>query len=534
MGIKLKCFLKKHWHHIILGIYFILLVYQHSFIHMYGDDYYYGTFLKDNFFKKHIEHYMVINGRALVHFVVSLMLYFETKLFMIVNPLMIIGVITLVAKLVTNDKEDYKIAIVSGIVLFSMLSINITRQSVFWLDGSFNYLFPMLLALATIYLLKKSIYTGRTYWYLPVLGLLAGMTVEQATAITFGGVLLVLLSSKFINNKKLRFNHYLTLGLSFLGGLTVVLAPGTFMRAEIEGTNISVIGNLRKITDMLFLYKDMQAYNLMLLICVIFWLSLGKDKKFLSKVLFALNVFFFVLILKIGGNYTTIIPIDITNKLISVVVLLGILTFLIGLIYLALYNLIIEKNDIVLISLILAIGAQIMMIISPVYGYRILLCTIILYFIPIIATLIKFKENQFIWWLVALMLSIYMLNTKLILICTGLIIFEYINNQYNSSLWIKKLNSVIVVLLIVAITSISNWNNINGYKINHDAHMYNKMAIQQYLKNGSPSNEDIILKQMPLYDYGWSYPYVNPYHMKVMKMYYGIDQEVNIEYEPYN
>jgi hypothetical protein len=453
---------------------------------------------------------------------------------MIVNPLMIIGVITLVAKLAAKDKDDYKIAIASGIVLFSMLSINITRQSVFWLDGSFNYLFPMLLALATIYLLKKSIYTGKTYWYLPVLGLLAGMTVEQATAITFGGILLVLLSSKFINNKKLRFNHYLTLVLAFLGGLTVVLAPGTFMRAEIEGTNINIMENIKKIKEMLFLYKDMQVYNSLLLICVIFWFSLGKDKKFLSKVLFTLNVFFFILVLKIGGNYTALMPIDITSKLISVVVLLGILTFLIGLIYLALYNLIIEKKDIILISLILAIGAQIMMIISPVYGYRILLCTIILYFIPIISTLIKFKENQYIWCLVALILSIHIINTKLTLICTGLIIFEYINNQYNSSLWIKKLNSVIAVLLIVAITSIAIWNNINGYKINHNAHIYNKTAIQRYLKNGASSNDTIILKQMPLYDYGWSYPYVNPYHMKVMKLYYGIDQEVNIEYEPYN
>lgn len=531
MGIKLKCFSRKYWHYIILGIYFILLIYQHGFIHMYGDDFYYGTFLKDNFIKKHIEHYMYINGRALVHFIVTIMLFFKTKLFMIVNPLMIIGVVTLAAKLVTNNKENYKIAIALGLVLFSMLSINITRQSIFWLDGSFNYLFPMLLALATIHLLKKSIYTGKKYWYLPVLSLLSGMTVEQASAITFGGVLLVLLSSKLINNRQLKFNHYLTLILALVGCLTVVLAPGTFMRAEIEGTNISIIENIKDIVKMLFLYKDMQVYNLLLLLSVIF--TLKNNKNLFSKVLFYLNVFFFVSILLIGGNYTTIIPIDISNKLILAVVLIGILVFLVGLVYLAVYNLIINKDDMILISFILAAGAQLMMIVSPVYGYRILLCTIILYFIPIMTTIIRFKEEPYIWLLIALILSIYITNNKLTLVSFSLLIFEYINNKYDKFLWINKANKIIVSLLIVIATLIPIWNNINGYKINHVVNKYNEMVIQEYFDNGA-LDDTIILKQMPLEDYGWSYPYVSPYHMKVMKMYYGIDMEVNIEYESSN
>ncbi len=532
MRIKFKCFFEKYWHYIILIIYFMLLLYQHKFIHMYGDDYYYGSFLKENFLRKHMDHYMYINGRAFVHFIVTLILYFKTNLFMIVNPLMIIGVVILVAKLVTQDKEDYKYAVVLVVILFSMLSIDITRQSIFWVDGSFNYLFPMLLALATFYFLKKSIYTRKKYWYLPLIALLAGMTVEQATAITFGGILLILMSSKLIYNRKLSFNHYLTLLLSFVGGLTVVLAPGTFIRADIEGIKINIIENIENIVKMLFLYKDMEIYNLLLLICIICIFTSKKDKGFLSKTLLSISVFCFVLVLKLGGNYTTVMPLGASNRLILSAVLVGILVFIIGLIYLGVYNLINEKNDMVLISLILAFGAQFMMIISPVYDYRILLSTVILYFITITTTIIKFKKNRYMWCMMALVLSIYITNNILIFISLGLIIFEYINNKYGKFLWATKINSKITEIVIITVTIISVWNNISGYRTNHSANIYNETAIQQYLQSES-SNEIIILKKMPLYKYGWSYPYVNPYHMKVMKSYYGIDEEVKIIYLPY-
>jgi len=134
--------------------------------------------------------------------------------------------------------------------------------------------------------------------------------------------------------------------------------------------------------------------------------------------------------------------------------------------------------------------------------------------------------------MMALVLSIYITNNILIFISLGLIIFEYINNKYGKFLWATKINSKITEIVIITVTIISVWNNISGYRTNHSANIYNETAIQQYLQSES-SNEIIILKKMPLYKYGWSYPYVNPYHMKVMKSYYGIDEEVKIIYLPY-
>ncbi|MTI47816.1 MAG: hypothetical protein FH761_08240 [Firmicutes bacterium] len=529
---RLRDSIKNYWHYIILIIYFGLLVYQHFFIHMYGDDYYYGTFLQSNFLQKHMDHYMYTNGRALVHFIVSLMLFFKTKLFMIVNPIMIIATIILVAKLATNDEKNYKIAIASGIVLFSMLSINITRESVFWLDGSFNYLLPILLSLLTIYLLRKSINTNEKYWYLPLVGFISGMTVEQGSAITFGGVLLLILNSKFIERHNINFNHYLTLFFSLLGGLTVFLAPGNLIRMSIEKSDNSVLDNIKNIVFKVFLYKDTQVYILLLIMCVILSLSILKKHNLFSKLLIAINGVFFILFLNLGGKYIGLMPVDIEDKYTLIIVIMGILAFMAGLIYVSLDKLIVEKSEIFIISLILGFGAQIMMIVSPIYGYRILLSTIILFFIPIISTIIEFKDNRYMWIMIVVILSIYFSSTKLVLISLGLMGMEFVNNHYNYRKWIKNINSILAGTIIIAITFLYISSNINGYRTNHYAHVYNEKVIEEYFEEGAPKGITIILKKMPLYDYGWSYPYVNPYHMRVMKMYYGIDQETTVKFIP--
>ena len=68
--------------------------YVSSLITLYADDFYYGIFLHDgwrSFWHLTAEHYLTINGRALVHFVNELMLLFGTKIFVLISPLCLLG-----------------------------------------------------------------------------------------------------------------------------------------------------------------------------------------------------------------------------------------------------------------------------------------------------------------------------------------------------------------------------------------------------------------------------------------------------------
>ena len=59
---------------------------------LYGDDFIYATYFSEGFsgfIQKTINHYTQMNGRALVHFILELILIFKDKLFIIVIPLLL-------------------------------------------------------------------------------------------------------------------------------------------------------------------------------------------------------------------------------------------------------------------------------------------------------------------------------------------------------------------------------------------------------------------------------------------------------------
>ena len=58
-------------------------------IGLFGDDYYYATFTKNNFWQLHKAHYLEVNGRVIVHFLDSIFLSIPKIFWQVLNSIML-------------------------------------------------------------------------------------------------------------------------------------------------------------------------------------------------------------------------------------------------------------------------------------------------------------------------------------------------------------------------------------------------------------------------------------------------------------
>ena len=82
---KIKANLSK----IILIVLFILTLIVNLQIGLLGDDYYYGTFVKNDFWELHKTHYLEVNGRVIVHLLDSIFLAIPRIFWQLLNSFML-------------------------------------------------------------------------------------------------------------------------------------------------------------------------------------------------------------------------------------------------------------------------------------------------------------------------------------------------------------------------------------------------------------------------------------------------------------
>ena len=195
-------YIKENSFYIILFIIFISFLLINIKVVYFGDDYVYLTFRNLNitdYFSKLWGHYLHTNGRFIVHLLVTLFLKMPIIVFQIVNSLLLTGICYFGTTIVLStdnyqNKNKRSFVLIIMFLLIASLGISIMRESVFWLTGSFNYVYPcfMLLAYWTV-LLKID---NKKYFVLAIiLGFLSSSTVEQNALMTFGLTLLTFLIS---------------------------------------------------------------------------------------------------------------------------------------------------------------------------------------------------------------------------------------------------------------------------------------------------------------------------------------------------
>ena len=447
-----------------------------------GDDYYYKTFWGENFWNLHKEHYMLANGRAIAHFLVSVFIAIPPVFWQILNSVFLAIIATFSAKQFAFGKWSFVPAMIGLGMILSLRGV-VINQSIYWLTGSFNYVYPFAILALYWYLLCKS----KRTWFLYILAFLSGATTEQNGMMTLGITVLYLLNAKFLKKEKLSPSRVCLLIPALIGFCSVYFAPATFVRYGLETEQ----GILEVMAEQLprLLYSFILEEYMFPFISLAF-VAMGI---FIFKNIPKLRVVSIVNILAIFVTYyLSKIPYDAAQKKVLLGLLLVIFIFAVNVIAVFI-NLIKNKPNgyfVICTAFILAVGTQFMMCASPVWGPRTMLCGI-------------------------LNLTIFSMGL-MALVCEG--------KKY-------AVVSAVLSLAFLIMGARTYMNTYIGYKTNFGVVAVNEELIKEY-KDGT--TQELLQYKMPYPEHCWSMPYNSTYHTYYYKMYYGIPEDVEIVWEEYN
>ncbi|MBQ7793534.1 MAG: hypothetical protein IJ366_03345 [Clostridia bacterium] len=466
------------WYIGLFAAVFVLAFAVMQNIPLFGDDYYYATFWGENFWSMHKEHYLLANGRAIVHFLASVFVALPPILWQILNSLLI-AVIALFAAMLAGKKAS-AIAAVTAAAMIMSLGVDITRESVYWLTGSFNYVYPFALMVTFWYLLTS----GRGK--LPVLYILAffsAATTEQNGMMTLGVVVLYLLDMRFIRKEKPTAPSLCLLIPAIIGFVSVYFAPATFVRYGIE-TEKGMLEVMREQLPMLYYNFISKKYMLPFIsfnfgVMGLYLIATAQKRwERLAALANAVSIVLVLIISKTPYVYATA----------KTVMLVALLTVLFALsLVLVVIKLLKNKPEGYLnavIAIILAVGTQFMMSASPVSGPRTMLCGI---------------------------LNLVIFDIMLLAFC-----FE--NKRFYMP--------VLVICAAFAAYGVMNYiETYVGYNANFPITAKNEEKIAEYLNAPSETLEQYTL---PYPDHCWSMPYQSSYHLYYYKVHYNLPENTEI------
>lgn len=314
---------------LVIMIFYIILVYTHSNTYLANDDLPYMFLYRTDIrvasildaIKNQCADYFNINGRIFVHTILQCVLIFDKKLWIMINPIMIIFSLLFIMKIIELENKNINkvLSFLLGISLF--LSLIKYKQIIYWVAGSINYIWIFLFLLVVLYFYYKNGFHKNKYVNTIIIFILC-MIHECTMVFTIVFVLGNMIVDWYKNKK---FNKkYLIYALGFLGSFVLLLSPANQNRLVSDEvwnqlnlieklmTSIPVISkNLLNITN----YKTLISYCF--IFSVVSLMLENKDK--LSKlniILIIINMlliyilkndwlyFTLVLLLAIGENYT--------------------------------------------------------------------------------------------------------------------------------------------------------------------------------------------------------------------------------------
>ncbi len=443
---------------IFCGIYF-----SARYMQYYGDDYYYLTFIREGFWQKHIHHYMHENGRVIVHLLDTIFLSMGVQTCAAVVSLMF----TVIFYLIYKISGGHLISAVTGGLLLA-LPIELTRESVYWTTGFFNYVYPSLMLLLYWYFLKNA--KNRKFALVCVAALFASASTEQAAIAACTLTVCVMLYNRFVLKERIETRYIVFLAISAAGAASVFFAPGTFQRMSEEGVGVNIRKQLLSVS---FMVRNTFAGNYTLLqviwattVSSLYLKKAGKIKAAVLGVFDVLMLFFLNKVMRFG----TIL--NVFEAAVYAVVCGLTIAVLVLTVVLCLKR---EKNPEPLFCGAVIICSSAVVALSPTLGPRVMLMTNVMY-ILYTSCVIQYGADK---------KCIKYISAAIIVICA---------------------------LLNIAETS-------RGYYINSKVYAENERLIAEYKQSGGY----LVQKRLVSEEYGWSMPYNSPYHENYYKIYYGID-----------
>lgn len=541
-------FIKKIKYSVLIFIFislFISVFLINTKVRLYGDDWFYYTFSSSGilyYVEKNIQHYFLANGRAIVHLLVTVFLKLPMIFWVIINSTFLL-VISLIILKISNcynktNIDNYLYSALIIIFSISTLDARLTSQSVYWLTGSFNYVYPVFLLFLLIYFYYSR--NEKIHWYLYFIGFLAGASVEQAGMMAFGFILLNIIYKNFILKKKIAKEDITLAIIILVGFLTVILAPGMFHRVSVEDVQSTSIGTLifdNSIYQMnTFLLSNIMFSTHILVVLGSFMLVIRRIKlrsklKMFEKIIIFLGFLSSLAIVLSNINGTLYIQenvSDIGQFFILFMILLGYVLLCFYSAYILYFYSDYKLKALPMILLILAFGSQFMMIVSPTYGNRNLIFAIF----PLVIYSAIALQCEMKFDLIILIFAIYyfvIFNEKpdglnlLILF----IIANLINVFLNKSEMIMFFKQILVISLTVYLAYQNFVPIYDGYNANAKIYDSNLIKAKEYdINSGKP----LVQTKMDNYKCRWVMPYENQYYAPYYNMYININQNQYIEW----
>lgn len=457
-------------------------------VNYFGDDFSYLKWTKLSaveYLERVGKHYIYTNGRTIVHVLDSLFLKLNPIFWAIFNSLMLVGICYFAAKIIVRKNEN-KMPLAFSVMFFfvSILDILVTRQSVYWITGSFNYVYPICMFFIYWYYLIKIDESKKNFICAIIFGILGSASVEQMGMMTFGITVLTMLSKVksikeitkkdgikelFQKNKRIVWMLIIT----FVGLASVLLAPGQFVRINQESkySRLYILLSTRWLMESFTTGDRALIYAIVINVIVALY-GIHDDKDKSKKVFLSITL---NLIATISINLSGIFNLVVWKLIFMLVILL---TYVYEIIYLnskfenKLFSMFIN-------AIILMVGSQFMMVVSNVIGERNLLPGYVMY---------------------AFVISYALAN---------LVLPKYLNEKT-------------LVICLVAVGMLFNVRTAYGYYVSKTIWNENMQKIEQH-KN----DKVITLRKFKDNNYSWSALYESEDHEKYFKSFYNIDAEFN-------
>ena len=191
-------------------------------------------------------HARIINGRLVAHFIVQLFALLPNWIFDIVNACAFVLQIVLLLKLCGITENKY-LGIIAAFCGIWMVELEFGQVNL-WQDGAVNYLWSILAAClflmpyAQLYMSGNRIESnGRRLLFCVVAFAVGAYSETVSAAVVFMAALLMLLY--YFENKKVEPFMLLTIGIAFLGYVSIYLAPGQWMNKSVEPSLRSLLSS---------------------------------------------------------------------------------------------------------------------------------------------------------------------------------------------------------------------------------------------------------------------------------------------------
>ncbi len=457
-------------------------------VFLYGDDFFYSAFSKQDatyYFSRNIQHYFMANGRVVVHLLVTLFLGINLWVWRICNAAMLGGIVYFSLRLMPEKGNK---SVPAAICLAFILGIGmpVYRQSVYWLTGSFNYVYPILMLVIYWSVLKQEIESKKSCQFLPVLAFFASATVEQGGMMAFGLNVILLGEKKFFRKEKLKRCEIMALIASFAGIVTVVCSPAQFLRASVEENPVDggllslIVYNVKGFCRNFMMTRHMAIFHVGVFSASAVTLlgELRGQYKKLATAALCVCVLSFIwwaaMMLGYTGGRSLYFLTCIFGYSASALVAAGLV-----------YR---RYGDVTgLTALVLAFGSQLMMIVSPVIGER-----------------------------------------NMLFYIAGAMIFTAWSFGLCGEIK-QKITVYAVTAVLISVALIIYSGTVTGYWKNAGVYRENLTKIKEYAEQHNRGSLE--QKKLPEDSYGWAMPYHNAYYEPYYNICFDIPQDTEVEWK---